>query len=73
MENISIHTKFDTLPDSLKIQVINFVDSLLETKRKPKINKTGKRKSPKFGSCKDMFVMSPDFDEPLEDFKDYMS
>ncbi len=27
---------------------------------------------PKFGSAKGMFVMHDDFDEPLEDFKDYM-
>ena len=25
-----------------------------------------------FGGAKGMFVMSPDFDEPLEDFKEYM-
>ncbi|GEM_PF-1609291 len=27
---------------------------------------------PGFGGAKGMFVMSPDFDEPLEDFKEYM-
>ncbi|HAO13533.1 MAG TPA: type II toxin-antitoxin system prevent-host-death family antitoxin [Planktothrix sp. UBA8407] len=26
----------------------------------------------KFGSAKGLISMSPDFDEPLEDFKDYM-
>ncbi len=30
------------------------------------------KRIPKFGSAKGMFVMAPDFDEPLEDFKDYM-
>jgi len=30
------------------------------------------RKKPReFGSGKGMFIMHPDFDEPLEDFKDY--
>lgn len=70
MENISIYTKFNVLPDNLKGQVMNLIDSLLE--RVPKNIKTGKPKTPKFGSCKGMFEMSPDFDEPLEDFKDYM-
>ena len=27
---------------------------------------------PKFGSAKGLIVMSDDFDEPLEDFKEYM-
>jgi hypothetical protein len=35
------------------------------TQEKPKI-------TPKFGCAKGMFKMSDDFDEPLEDFKDYM-
>jgi len=33
----------------------------------------GKRKAPKAGFLKGTFVVSPDFDEPLEDFKEYMS
>ena len=33
----------------------------------------GKRKTPKAGFLKGTFVMSPDFDEPLEDFKEYMA
>ncbi len=76
MENISINSKFNALPDSLKRQAMNFIDSLLERKRKgnrkPKNKKADKQKTPIFGSCKGMFEMSPDFDEPLEDFKDYM-
>lgn len=31
-----------------------------------------KRKEPVFGCAKGQFVMSKDFDEPLDDFKDYM-
>lgn len=30
------------------------------------------RRSPLFGSDKDVISISDDFDEPLEDFKDYM-
>ena len=29
-------------------------------------------KVPKFGSAKGKYIMSDDFDEPLDDFKDYM-
>ncbi len=31
-----------------------------------------KKPYPKFGSAKGLIKMSDDFDEPLEDFKDYM-
>jgi hypothetical protein len=37
-----------------------------------KDKKDKKRKSPKFGSYKGFFKMMPDFDEPLDDFKEYM-
>ena len=30
------------------------------------------KKIPVFGCAKGQFKMAPDFDEPLEDFKDYM-
>jgi prevent-host-death family protein len=30
------------------------------------------RPRPRFGSGKGVFQMAPDFDEPLEDFKEYM-
>ncbi|MCK5057795.1 MAG: DUF2281 domain-containing protein [Candidatus Aminicenantes bacterium] len=68
MGNTSIYTKFNALSDSLKGQVMNFIDSLAEKKSK-KI-KGNKQKTPKFGSCRGMFEMTPDFDEPLEDFQE---
>lgn len=56
------------LPESLKIEVLDFIE-FLKTKRR-KVEATKKRRI--FGYAKGTFVMSPDFDEPLEDFKDYM-
>ncbi len=70
MENISFYSKFNALPDNLKRQVIDYIEFLSGKKRENK--KASKPKTPKFGSCKGMFEMSPDFDEPLEDFRDYM-
>ena len=32
----------------------------------------GKKAQPRFGSAKGLITMSDDFDEPLEDFGDYM-
>lgn len=55
------------LPENLKSEVADFVDFLLNK------NKSSSTKSkPVFGSAKGMFIMQPDFDEPLEDFKEYM-
>jgi len=33
---------------------------------------TGTRAQPKFGSAKGLITMSDDFDEPIEDFDEYM-
>lgn len=67
MDNILLYTKLTSLPDHLKEEVEDFID-FLTTKAKKKQKKV----KPRFGSGKDMFVMKPDFDQPLDDFKEYM-
>jgi Protein of unknown function (DUF2281) len=67
MEYTQLYTKISVLPTELKSEVNDFVDFLLN-KRIKRI----KKKSPKFGCAKGLIYISPDFDEPLEDFKDYM-
>lgn len=67
MDNIILYSKMATLPDHLKSEVADFIDFLVMKEKKLK-NK-GK---PTFGSGQGMFVIRPDFDEPLEDFKEYM-
>ena len=47
---------------------MDFIDFLLSKEEK----KIPSHK-PKFGSAKGMFKMHPDFDAPLEDFKDYIT
>lgn len=67
MEHIQLYTKFNYLPADLKTEVNDFIDFLL-SKRKKQI----KKKQPVFGCAKGKIFISPDFDEPLDDFKDYM-
>ena len=55
------------LPSSLRQEVKDFVE-FLKSKRKAK----SKIKERKFGCAKGLFKMHPDFDEPLDDFKEYM-
>ena len=66
MGQLTLHTKLESLPPDLKKEVNDFVDFLLN-KSKP-----ATKKSTKFGSAKGKIKMSVDFDEPLDDFKDYM-
>jgi Protein of unknown function (DUF2281) len=56
--------------EALKQELLFFLDYLL-MKQDSQKNKSGK-KVPQFGCAKGMFKMSDDFDEPLDDFKDYM-
>lgn len=63
-----MYNKLASVPDNLKNQVGDFIDFLTSKNRKEKIN-LGK---PKFGSGKGMFIIKPNFNEPLEDFKEYM-
>lgn len=67
MENVQLLNKINNLPTELRSEVNDFVDFLLG-----KGEKESKKKQPKFGCAKGQIYISPDFDEPLEDFKDYM-
>lgn len=46
------------------------IDSLVEKNKTPKDKPKAKKKQ--FGAAKGKIKLAPDFDEPLEDFKDYM-
>ena len=63
----SLNTKLETLPKNLKQEVLDFIDFLLE-----KSSKRKKKVIPQFGSAQGKIKMSANFDEPLDDLKDYM-
>lgn len=67
MTNTQLLSQISQLPERLKTEVEDFVAFLLQKSSKKKNTVT-----PKFGSAKGKIKMSPDFDEPLDDFKDYM-
>lgn len=67
MDNLLLYSKLAALPDNLKMEVDDFIDFLIT-----KNERQFKRNKPTFGSGKGIFVIKPGFDEPLEDFKDYM-
>jgi hypothetical protein len=67
MTQVQLYKKISYLPDSLKAEVNDFIDFLMSKRKNEK-----KKKQPKFGSAKGQIYISPDFDEPIEDFKEYM-
>ncbi len=66
MDSTLLYSKLSTLPEHLKAEVADFID-YLATKYQ------ASQPKPQFGSGKGMFVMHDDFDEPLEDFEEYMN
>lgn len=69
MTDLRLYTKISSLPDSLRSEVVDFID-FLSTKRRR--NKTKSKKNRVFGYAKGKIELKPDFDAPITDFKDYM-
>lgn len=67
MDESTILSKFNTLPETLKKEVLDFMDFLIQKKQNDSDNK-----HPVSGCMKGTFKMKVDFDEPLEDFQEYM-
>lgn len=71
MTDVQLHKEIDALPEDLRKEVANFVEFV-----KFKAESVLKKEVPKLrkaGTLKGLIGELPeDFDEPLEDFKDYM-
>ncbi len=67
MTNTTLKLEINSLPKELRAEVANFVEFLKnKSKSKPKL------KAREFGFAKGKIILSPDFDEPLDEFKDYI-
>jgi Protein of unknown function (DUF2281) len=73
MSQVELLEKFNQLPESLQKQVLSYVSTLVEqnAEEQAKLERSSKRRNG-FGILKGRIKMAEDFDEPLEDFKDYM-
>ena len=69
MSDLELLEKIKLLPLDYQQEVNNFVDFILEKKINIPYPEHKNRES---GQLKGKVWMSPDFDAPLEDFKDYM-
>lgn len=67
MEAHTVIENINRLPGHLLAEVNDFVEFLMKKNGIP-----GHPVKPEFGSLAGKIHMADDFDEPLEDFKDYM-
>lgn len=67
MTDLQLYSELSSLPPDLKKEVQDFIAFL-----KARAKRQNANKQRKFGAAKGFFKMHADFDEPLEDFKDYM-
>lgn len=64
-----IMTELLQLPESMKLEVLHFVQFLKQQQKKSDSKLRAKRQA---GILKGKIWIAPDFDAPLEDFKEYM-
>jgi hypothetical protein len=73
METGTLEKKIAKLPESLKLKAESFIDALLDEAQDKPANPSNKEIANRgYGSLKGKIWMSDDFNEPLDDFKDYM-
>ncbi len=63
-----ILSQIQQLPEQLKQEVLHYIE-FLQAKYNAQNEKSKNRKA---GSAEGKFKLAPDFDQPLEDFKEYM-
>ena len=62
----------DKLPSAIQTEILNYAEYLATKYAQTPLVETLPRKHRQAGTMKGMFVMTEDFDAPLEDLQDYM-
>lgn len=60
------------MPESLKKEILHYAEYLLEKHAKTESSQEQIDQTHGYGSWAGQIIMSDDFDEPLEDMKEYM-
>lgn len=69
--DVMLFSKIIAMPPNLKEEVLRYINYLLFSQG-AEPTQTPVKKTPKAGFTSVNFVMSADFDAPLDDFKEYM-
>ncbi len=67
MTTLQLQSRLAMLPPERQQEAMDFIEFLLQ-----KSKKTKAKTKAKAGLAKGLIKMKPGFDDPLEDFKDYM-
>ena len=67
MSDETFYAKISTLPFPIKNSVLDYMEFLINKQSQNEI-----KKHPKAGCMKGIFIMSDDFNAPLDIFKEYM-
>lgn len=70
----AILEKLESLPESLQLKVLNYIDLLIQEKEQSLTSENAPKQYRFAGSMKGTFVLPlpEDFDKPLDDFEEYM-
>lgn len=68
MDNLNLYTKISALPKDFKQEVLNYIDFLIYKSKKQQ--PTTKKRH--LGKAKGLIEMKDNFDDPIDDFKEYM-
>lgn len=68
-EETELILEIQRLPKALRAEALEMIRDLVRRKAPRALEKRPRRKA---GSHPGLFVMAPDFDDPLEDFEEYM-
>ena len=71
MDN-TILQKYNYLPLELRKEVADFIEFLAQKYQQKQAKETPPKHPSNFGSAKGLITMSDDFNEPLEEFQEYM-
>lgn len=70
--DIQIFQTILKMPESLKKEILHYAEYLIEKYTKPESSQEQPERIHGYGSWAGQIVMSDDFDQPLEDLKEYM-
>ncbi len=73
MEAATLEKKIAQLPENLKLKAEGYIDALLAEAKNTAVSHPGEINNQRgYGSLKGKIWISEDFNDPPEDFKDYM-
>jgi hypothetical protein len=68
MNDDSLHSKLDSLPKNLKKEAADFVDYLLFKEKQNQLTKNNREP----GLAKNLIEINENFDDPIDEFDEYM-